>query len=64
MPIQLSYTIPEAVSATGVSRSSIYRALKAGELSARKSGRRTRIRAEELKRWLNSLPAMSTSDAA
>jgi len=64
MDTHLSYTIAESVNATGVSRSSIYRALKAGELQARKRGRRTLIMADELRRWLTNLPALDTSDAA
>lgn len=54
LPIAL--VIPDAVKATGISRSVIYEALKSGTLKARKSGRRTVIEVAELRRWLESMP--------
>lgn len=52
----LSVTIPEAVKATGLSRSALYEALKRGDLTARKAGRRTIIAVADLERYLDSLP--------
>jgi excisionase family DNA binding protein len=52
----LALTIADAVKASGCSRSSIYEALKRGELKARKAGRRTLIPTSELQRYLNELP--------
>ncbi|MES3054601.1 helix-turn-helix domain-containing protein [Sphingomonas faeni] len=52
----IAFTIPEAVAAAGVPRSAIYVALKAGNLSAKKQGRRTLILREELTRFLAALP--------
>lgn len=49
-------TIPEAVEASGSSRSAIYSALKLGKLRARKLGRRTYIPVIELDRFLAELP--------
>lgn len=57
MSEKLSYTIAEAVAVSGVSRSTLYRAMKAGDLQARKRGRTTLFMADELRRWLESLPA-------
>jgi len=59
----LSYSIDAAVAATGISRSNLYRAIKAGKLRAKKSGvtedgepaGRLVILASELSRWLESL---------
>ena len=53
----LAITIPEAVKASGMSRTSIYEALKRGDLTARKAGRRTLISFAALQAYLASLPA-------
>jgi hypothetical protein len=60
-PEPLAYTIPAAVKAAAVSRTELYRAVGRGELTFRKRGKRSIILADELKRWLDSLP---TSKAA
>lgn len=52
----LSLTIPDTVKATGMSRSAIYEALKRGDLTARKAGRRTLIPFADLQAYLASLP--------
>lgn len=49
-------TMPEAVQFSGLSRTSIYEALKRGDLSARKAGRRTLIAFVDLENYLASLP--------
>ncbi|MEN2786162.1 helix-turn-helix domain-containing protein [Sphingomonas qilianensis] len=49
-------TIPEAVTASKMSRTAIYNALKDGTLCARKSGRRTLIPTGELQRYIDALP--------
>ena len=56
MTVPLAVTIPEAVKASGMSRSSLYEALKRGDLSARKAGRRTLIEFAELQNYLAALP--------
>jgi excisionase family DNA binding protein len=53
----LSVTIPEAVKATGLSRSALYEALRRGDLPARKAGRRTIIAVADLEMYLANLPA-------
>jgi excisionase family DNA binding protein len=60
----LAYTIPDAVKASGASRTALYDALRRGELSARKHGKRTLIEAEALKGWLARMPAYQPSQAA
>lgn len=49
-------TIPRAVEATGFSRTRIYDALKSGDLTAKKAGRRTLISFADLQAYLASLP--------
>lgn len=53
----IAVTIPDAVKVSGMSRTSIYEALKRGDLSARKAGRRTLISFADLQAYLASLPA-------
>ena len=56
MQTPIAVTIPEAVRATGISRSSLYEAMKRGELTARKAGRRTLITFADLQSYLANLP--------
>jgi excisionase family DNA binding protein len=51
---KIGYSIPEAVQASSVGRSSIYEEIRAGNLRAIKIGRRTVILADDLKAWLLS----------
>lgn len=57
MQAPIAVTIPDAVKATGMSRTSIYEALKRGDLSARKAGRRTLISFTDLQAYMANLPA-------
>lgn len=52
----IAVTIPDAVKVSGMSRTSIYEALKRGDLTARKAGRRTLISFADLQTYLASLP--------
>jgi excisionase family DNA binding protein len=56
MNTPIAVTIPDAVKATGMSRTSIYEALKRGDLTARKAGRRTLISFADLQAYLARLP--------
>lgn len=51
---KITYRIPQVVAATGISRTSVYRAIKSGELRALKRGASTLITADELRRWVGS----------
>lgn len=51
-----TYTLREVSTAIGIGRSTLYNALNTGELQAIKLGRRTLIRREALRAWLDSLP--------
>lgn len=57
MQTPITVTIPDAVKASGLSRTALYEALKKGSISARKAGRRTLINYADLQAYLASLPA-------
>jgi Helix-turn-helix domain len=51
-----AYRIPQVCAMTGLGRTSIYAAIKSGALIARRYGRCTIVRAEDLAEFLNNLP--------
>ena len=55
----LAFSVAEACSAARIGRTSLYQAIRAGELRALKRGRRTIILANDLRRYLESLPAVA-----
>jgi hypothetical protein len=55
----ISYTPEESAHVTGRSRTRIFKAIREGQLIARKDGRATVIEADELRRWVRSFPAVS-----
>lgn len=52
--MKIAYTINEAVAASGISRTSLYGLIKAGELSPVKIGVRTLIRHSDLEALIES----------
>lgn len=48
--------ISEVVQSSGVGRTKIYEAIRSGGLRAVKNGRTTLILADDIDRWLKSLP--------
>ena len=54
---RIGYTIPAAVELSGLGRSAIYEALRAGHVRAAKAGRHTIILADSLEAYVLSLPA-------
>ncbi|MDE2284434.1 MAG: hypothetical protein KGK33_07455 [Hyphomicrobiales bacterium] len=60
---KLAHTIPQAVQASGLSRSMLYLAIGRGELQARKCGARTVILDDDLRRFLSRLPRFASTAA-
>jgi excisionase family DNA binding protein len=61
-PFALS--IPDVIRLSAVGRSTVYKAIGAGDLPIRKVGRRTIILASDLKSWLEQLPSPSPQERA
>jgi excisionase family DNA binding protein len=55
----LAYSIADACKLLGVGRTTLYAAIKRGELKCRKVGRRTVITGDAMKSWLSGLPTKS-----
>jgi excisionase family DNA binding protein len=54
----LAHSIAEAAARSGIGRTVIYELINAGQLPARKCGRRTLILHDDLQRCLESLPSV------
>jgi len=54
----LAYSIAEACAEARAGRTSIYEAIRTGALRAVKRGRRTIVLADDLRRYLEALPAI------
>jgi hypothetical protein len=63
MTEKVAYTLPDFLTAFGISRSTFYRAVNSGKLKARKNGTSTIVTAEDAKAWLDSLPVLQPKAA-
>lgn len=61
MNTPLAYTVAEACAAARVGRTVLYELIRDGKLPARKCGRRTVVLADDLRRWVESLPPIQPS---
>jgi excisionase family DNA binding protein len=61
---KLAYSIEEVAEMTAIGRSRLYAAIREGRLVAHKFGRRTVIRSESLKAFLDSLEQVGATVAA
>jgi excisionase family DNA binding protein len=60
MTAPLAYTISEACTVARAGRTSVYEAIRDGALIARKRGRKTLILANDLRDWIERLPAIES----
>jgi excisionase family DNA binding protein len=60
----LAYSIPEACASSRMGRTTLYEAIRTGELRAVKRGRRTLILVDDLKNWITNLPAVPVLEGA
>ncbi len=63
-PEPYAFTILAATKVAAVSRIELYRAVARGELTLRKRGKRSLILADDLRRWVQSLPTADSSTKA
>jgi|GEM_PF-260284 excisionase family DNA binding protein len=55
---QLALTVAEACAAARIGRTTLYEAIKKGDLVAAKYGRKTLVRVDDLRSWLARLPTI------
>lgn len=58
---KIAFTIDQAARATGIGRTAIFAAIKAGRLVARKNGRRTLIASSDLHQFVADMPKVDRS---
>ena len=61
---RLAYSIPDLVAASSISKTTIYAAVKAGQLKLTRVGGRTIVLSEDARAWLRGGSAADTQVAA
>ena len=64
LPVRAAFSIAEVSAQTGISRDTVYGAIRSGQLVARKIGRRTLITQKDLARFLARLPRTGAAQAS
>jgi excisionase family DNA binding protein len=59
---QFALTVAEACLTARVGKTALYEAIASGQLTARKRGRRTLVLPDDLKRWIEHLPAIKSTE--
>lgn len=54
--LKISFTVAEAMAATGLGKTTLYEEIGNGRLRAKKRGATTLIRGEDLRHYIDSLP--------
>lgn len=63
-PAPIGLTIEDAAKFSGIGRTSLFKAIKAGKLRARKAGARTIVTYDDLKAFVEALPTRQIVEAA